>query len=330
MAGADVIIIGEAGEGQTESANARLIAVGVELAEHWGGKLVGVLAGHGIEAKAAELSLYVDEVYVADSPLHAHYNSYVHLKLAQKLVEDMQPGAVLFGHTYIGMDLAPRLASKLRVAVASNCFDVKIENDTVYFMRPMYRGRVHAKVAMDFRPMVATFQIGGAAPPLARRPGTVKRIDVTPEDGATIRPVRTIKPSREGIDITKADVIVAGGRGIGERGNFALVSGLAEALGGVPACSRPLVDMGWFGTNYQVGLSGNTVKPKLYVACGISGAVEHVQGMKESQCVVAINKDPDAPIFKIADFGVVGDLNEIVPELTKEVTAVKAGKSYSK
>ena len=331
MAVADVVIVCEAGRGQTESANARLIAMGVELAEHWGGRLVCLLVGHGIAETAAELTRYVDEVWVADSPRFANYHPQAHLKLAQKLVEDMQPRVVLFGHTYVGVDLAPRLASKLRVGVASNCFDVKIEKDAVYFIRPMYRGRVHAKVALDFRPMIATVQQSGAKPPSVTRTGTLQAIDVGPVEDAGIRPIRTIEPVREGVDIAKADIIVAGGRGIGEKENFKLVSDLAEALGGVPACSRPLVDMGWFGADYQVGLSGKTVKPKLYVACGISGAVEHVQGMEESQCIVAIDKDPDAPIFKVAHYGVVGNLHEIVPELTKEVrAAVKAGKSYSK
>jgi len=330
MAGNDVVIVCEAGKGQTESANARLIATGAGLAEHWGGRLVCVLAGHGIEAMAGEISPFVDELRVADAPLHSHYDAYVHLKIVQALVEELQPRAVLFGHTYVGMDLAPRLASRLKVGMASNCFEVKIENGAVYFMRPMYRGRVHAKVAMDRTPMIATLQIGGAQSPPVGRAGIVRTMAVAAQQGARSRPVRTIEPSREGIDITKADIVVAGGRGIGERENFTLVSDLAQALGGVPACSRPLVDMGWFGTHYQVGLSGNTVKPKLYIACGISGAVEHVQGMKESEIIVAINKDPDAPIFKVAHYGIVGNLNEIVPELTREVRALKAGKPHSK
>ena len=325
MAGADVVIVCEAGKGQTESANARLIATGVRLTEHWGGKLVCLLVGHAVGATAAELSRSANEVYVADSPLHANYNSEVHLKVAQKLVADLRPRVVLFGHTYIGMDLAPRLASRLKVGVASNCFDARIENDALYFMRPMYRGRVHAKVVLDCSPMVATLQISGAERLSTNRAGTVKRIDVEPEESPRIRPVRTIEPARTGVDIAQADIIVSGGRGIGERENFTLVSDLAEALGGVPACSRPLVDMGWFGTSYQVGLSGSTVKPKLYIACGISGAVEHLHGMKESGNIVAINKDPDAPIFKVAHYGVVGDLNEIVPQLTREVRAMRAG-----
>jgi electron transfer flavoprotein alpha subunit len=134
-----------------------------------------------------------------------------------------------------------------------------------------------------------------------------------------------MEPARDGLDISKAEIVVAGGRGIGEKESFELVRELAGALGGVPACSRPLVDMGWLATSHQVGLSGKTVKPKLYVACGISGAVEHVLGMKESQVIVAINKDPGAPIFRIAHYGIVGDLNEILPELIEEVRAAKAG-----
>lgn len=326
MAGADVIIVCEAGKGQTEAANTRLIAIGEELTRHCSGRLLCLLAGHDIGTKAAELSRHVDEVCVADSPLLANYNPEAHLKIAQTLVEELQPRVVLFGHTFIGMDLAPRLASRLGVGVASNCFDVRIENDALSFMRPMYRGRINARVVMDFRPIIVTLQLGGAEPPAAGRAGTVRRIDVGPVENAKIKPLRTIEPAPTGIDIAKADIVVAGGRGIGEKQNFTLVAELAEALGGVPACSRPLVDMGWFGTSHQVGLSGNTVKPKLYIACGISGAVEHLHGMKESKTIVAINKDPDAPIFKVAHYGVVGDLNEIVPQLTREVRAVRGGK----
>jgi len=327
MSGNDVVIVCEAGWGQTESANGRLIAMGVTLAKHWDGKLVCLLVGHGIGAAVAELSRWVDEVWLADSPLYENYNSDVHLKAVQSLVKDLQPRIVLFGHSHIGMDLAPRLASKLKVGLASNCSEVRIESEALYFVRPMYRGRVHAKVVLECSPMVATVQLGGAEPQPASRAGTVKKIEVAPEESARIRPLRTIEPARTGVDITKADIVVAGGRGIGEKENFALVNGLAEALGGVPACSRPLVDMGWFGSSYQVGLSGNTVKPKLYIACGISGAVEHLHGMKESGNIVAINKDPDAPIFNLAHYGLVGDLNEIVPQLTKEVRAARAGKN---
>ncbi len=326
MADNNVLLVCEAGRGQTEAANARLIAIGAGLCEHWGGSLVCLVAGQGIEAAAAELSRYVDAVRVADSPVHANFHPEARLKLVLKLVAELQPRVVLFGHTFMGMDLAPRLAAKLGVGVASNCFEVQVEGDAVTFMRPMYRGRVHAKVLLECNPMIVTVQQSGVNAPPATKSGTVSSIEAPAGGAGRIRPVRTIEPERGGVDITKADIVVSGGRGIGEKENFALVNDLAGALGGVPAGSRPLVDMGWFGTSYQVGLSGNTVKPKLYVACGISGAIEHLHGMKESGTIVAINKDPEAPIFKVAHFGMVGDLNEIMPRLTKEVMAVRAAK----
>jgi electron transfer flavoprotein alpha subunit len=325
MAGSDVIIVCEAGKGQTESANGCLITVGQELAERWGGRLVCLLTGDGMGAKATELARFGHEVCVAEQGSHP-YNSYTHLAAVRMLADEIRPGAILFGHTYIGMDLAPRLGAALGVASVANCLSISVEGDAVHVLRPMYRGRVLAKVALTARPIVATLQPSGVEPKPVGQQGAIRTINVAADPNPKIRPLRTIEPERTGIDIGKAGIVVAGGRGIGERDNFVLVDDLAEALGGVPACSRPLVDMGWFGTNYQVGLSGNTVKPKLYVACGISGAVEHLHGMKESETIVVINKDPDAPIFKVAHYGLVGDLNEIMPALIKEARAAKNAK----
>jgi electron transfer flavoprotein alpha subunit len=324
MSGADVLIVCEAGQGQTDSANARLIAAAGDLAGLWGGRLICLLVGHGVAAKAEELTAYADEVHVIDAPAHQHYSPLAFLRAVHGLVGEVQPGAVLFGHTYIGMDLAPRLAAKLGVGLASNCFGLMLEDDAVCFLRPMFRARVHAKVTLDSRPLVATLQIGASQLPPPGRSGKLIHGDAGPGQREQIRPVRTIEPERQGVDITKEEIIVSGGRGIGTKENYALVEDLAAALGGVAACSRPLVDMGWFGSSRQVGLSGNTVKPKLYVACGISGAIEHLHGMKESGIIVAINQDPGAPIFKVAHFGMVGDLNEIMPGLIAEVKAARA------
>lgn len=325
MAGSDVVILCEAGKGQTESANGRVITVGLELAERWGGRLVCLLAGDRLSAKAADIARFAHEVCVAELGPRP-YNSYTHLAAVRMLADEIRPGAILFGHTYIGMDLAPRLGSKLGVGMVANCLSITVENDAVHVLRPMYRGRVLAKVALSARPIIATLQPSGAEPASAGRQGTIRTITVAADAKPKIRPLKIIEPARTGIDIGKAEIVVAGGRGIGERNNFTLVDKLAEALGGVPACSRPLVDMGWFGTNYQIGMSGNTVKPKLYVACGISGAVEHLHGMKESETIVVINKDPEAPIFKVAHYGLVGDLNEIMPALIKEAKATRNAK----
>lgn len=312
MAGNDVVIVCEAGDGQTESTNSRLFAVGDDLAKRWGGRLVCLLAGGAAETKAKDVDRYVDEVCIADFGPHP-YNSYTHFQAVQALLDEIEPRAVLFGHTFIGMDLASRVAADLSVPVASNCVEILPEHDVTFLVRPMYRGRILAKVEVKCSPIVATLQSGGDFALASVRQGLIRTIAVKIDPQAKVRPVRTIAPLRTDVDITKAEIVVSGGRGIGERENYALVENLAEALGGVPACSRPLVDMGWFNTSYQVGMSGNTVKPKLYVACGISGAVEHLHGMKESQVIVAINKDPDAPIFKVAHFGIVGDLNEFIP-----------------
>jgi|TARA_B100000315_G_scaffold106535_1_gene97739 electron transfer flavoprotein alpha subunit len=326
MPGNDVIIACESGDGQTESGNARLIATGSELARHWGGKLVCLLAGGATDEKADEISCHVDEVRVADFGGHP-YNSTAHLRAARALVGEVDPRAVLFAHTFIGMDLAPRIAAGLGVIAASNCLALMPEDDGLYLIRPMYRGRIHAKVEMKDCPIVVTVQPGGGDLPSATRQGSIRTLPVEPDANPKVRPIRILAPVKTGIDIAKAEIIVAGGRGIGEQENFALVENLAGALGGVPACSRPLVDMGWFETDRQVGMSGNSVKPKLYVACGISGAVEHLHGMRESETIVAINKDPDAPIFEVAHFGIVGDVMEFMPPLIARAKAIRGALS---
>jgi electron transfer flavoprotein alpha subunit len=323
MAGNDVVIVCEAGDGQTESANSRLFSVGNDLAKRWDGRLVCLLAGGSANAKADDASRHVDEVCVADLGPHP-YNSFTHFLAVQTLLDEIKPRAVLFGHTFIGMDLASRIAAELGVSAASNCLAVLPERDVTYLVRPMYRGRILAKVEVKCSPIVATLQSGGDFALAADRQGLIRTVAVKVGPQAKVRPLRTIAPLRTDVDITKAEIVVSGGRGIGERQNYALVENLAEALGGVPACSRPLVDMGWLDTSYQVGMSGNTVKPKLYVACGISGAVEHLHGMKEAQVIVAINKDPDAPIFKVAHFGIVGDLNEFIPAFIERAKAANS------
>lgn len=322
MAGQDVVIICEAGEGQTETANLRLVATGAALSGAWGSKLICLVAGGGADAKAAELSPYVDRVRIARFE-DSKCNSSAFLDAARQVATEVAPRAVLFGHTFLGMDLAPRIAAHLGVAPITNCSSLSLEEDGLFATRPMYHGRVHARVEIGCDPVVATLQPGNATPSPLPASGAISGFAVAADSGRKVRHLKTIAPVRIGVDITKAEILVAGGRGIGERDNFVLVEDLAAALGGAPACSRPLVDMGWFGPSYQVGMSGNSVKPRLYVACGISGAIEHLHGMKESETIVAINKDPDAPIFKVAHFGIVGDVNDVLPELMASAKRLK-------
>lgn len=324
MSKVNVLVVCEAGIGQTEAANASLIASATKLAQSQGGRVYALLIGNQVSAVATDLAGYGVEVRLADSPQHADYNAAVYLNELGKLIQEVDPGAILFAHTYIGMDLAPRLAVRLSVAFASNCIDLERENGEVRFTRPMYRGRLIAKVALDSIPLVATMQQSGAKPELANEAGAVVSIMASAGGDSRVRPIRTIVPESSGVDIAKAEIVVSGGRGLGEQKNYALIEDLAAAVGGVPACSRPLVDMGWLTVSSQVGLSGKTVKPKLYLACGISGAVEHVYGMKEADVIVAINKDPEAPIFKMADIGIIGDVLEVVPLLTAQVKSARA------
>ncbi len=326
MAARDILLVWEAGKGQTEPINARLLATGEALSRQWGGRLAALLTGHGIQGPAADLSRFVDELHVADDARYGNYNPELFVEIAEGLVRAMRPGLVLLGHTYIGMDLAPRLAARLGAGFAGNCSEVTLEGGALCCVRPMYQGRVQAKLALNGAAAIATLQLGSADFPPATRAGRVQRIDPAPAADLRIVALRMLAPAREAVDIAKAEVVVAGGRGIGAQENYRLVQDLAEALGGVPACSRPLVDMGWLGPGFQVGLSGKAIKPKLYVACGISGAIEHVAGMRDAQTIVAINNDPDAPIFTVAHYGIVGDLNDVIPAMIAEVRAARGAK----
>ncbi len=322
MATEDVIIACEAGLGQTESGNMRLLAVGSALANHWGGRLICLLAGDGAEEKAEEISPYVHELRIGDFAGEA-YNSTNHFRAVRTLAGEVEPGAVLFAHTFLGMDLAPRIAAMLGVGAAANCLSLEPEGDGVQAVRPMYRGRLLARIQIERRPVVATLQGARADAPPVIGPGALSTLSVEPDPHPKVRFVRRIDPVKTGVDIAKAQIIVSGGRGMGERENFELVENLAQALGGVAACSRPLVDMGWFETDRQVGMSGNSVKPKLYVACGISGALEHLHGMRDSDLIVAINTDAEAPIFEVAQLGMVGDVMDVLPPLIEAAKGKK-------
>jgi electron transfer flavoprotein alpha subunit len=318
MHGNDVLLVCEFGPGQSESGNARVVSIGSRLARVWRGRTIALVAGPAAREGAERIGDRVDEVWCAESG-DASYSSVHHWAALRTLAESVKPRAILFGHTFVGMDLAPRIAARIKAAAVANAFEVETEGERLRLRRPVHRGKLVETVAVESYPVVVTVQPGGdpLGPPSG--PGRVKVLTVAPEPDSKVRHVRILPPAQSEVDITKSEILVAGGRGVGERETFALVTDLAEALGADFACSRPLVDMGWFGVNRQVGLSGNTVKPKLYVACGISGATEHLHGMKEATTIVAINSDSAAPIFKVAHVGIVGDLKEVLPAFASEV-----------
>ena len=288
-----------------------------------GGDVAAVLVGSGIGDAAAGLGAYgAAKVFVADDPNLALYSSDGYGEAVAKAVESAAPEAIFFAGTAMGRDLAPGVAAKLGVDALADVVALERDGDQLVARRPVYSGKAFATVdsagkkpqVISLRPNVfAAEETGGSA-------------EVIALDGLTlaIRAVvkELIDTGAGEIDVAEADIIVSGGRGLKGPENFALIRELAEALGGAVGASRAAVDAGWIAHKHQVGQTGKVVSPSLYIAAGISGAIQHLAGMNSSKVIVAVNKDPDAPIFKIADYGIVGDLFEVVPKLTAALKAL--------
>lgn len=300
-----------------------------ELADGLGLPVVAVLLGDDVRGLVPLVGQCgADTVYLAESPLLAAYNPDAYAPLLTGLIRSRQPSIVLWGATDQGRDLAPRVAARLGTGLASSCTRVDLSEDGRLVMtRPVYGGKASCDVVCpQARPQMATLQ-PGAAP--ARRPDPSRRAQVVAVDvslstqSLRLRLEEVIKIPSSALGVTEADVIVAGGRGVGSEEGFRLVEQLAHLMGAAVAASRPVVDAGWAPYERQVGLSGKTVAPRLYVACGISGANHHVVGMKDSRAVVAIDQDPHAPIFQIADVKIVGDLRQVLPSLIERLRRLR-------
>lgn len=291
-----------------------------------GASVVGVLAGHDLASYGAELARWFDEVVLVDDARLAVPDGDAWAAALAPLLRAEAADCVLAAHTNHGLDYAPALSVRLDLALVSDCLSVDLSGPAVTAVRPVHGGKVHARVAVD--PAA-----GGCLVTL--RPGTV-RAGACPERGGTVRHaalpagfaprrrfVETVAGDAGEVDITQADRLVAVGRGIEDAESLDLVRDLAAALGAEVACSRPVVDKQWLPKSRQVGTSGKSVKPKLYVALGISGSFQHLGGLKGDPFVVAVNKDPKAPIFSVADVGIVGDLYEVVPALTAKLQSLK-------
>jgi electron transfer flavoprotein alpha subunit len=299
------------------------------LADRLGLSVVAALLGDDVRGLAPTIGQYgADMVYLAESPLLGAYNPDAYTPLLADLIRRQQPSIVLWGATDQGRDLAPRVAARLGTGLASNCTRVNLGEDGLLVMtRPVYGDRASCDVLCpQARPQMATLQ-PGAVP--AKQPDTSHRAEVIPVDvslssqGLRLRLEEVIKIPSSALSVTEAEVIVAGGRGVGSEEGFHLVEQMAHLMGAAVAASRPVVDAGWSPYERQVGLSGKTVAPRLYVTCGISGANHHVVGMKDSRAVVAIDRDPHAPIFQIADVKIVGDLQQVLPSLLERLRRLR-------
>ena len=292
-------------------------------AKRQGGAVSAVLPGSGIGDAAAGLGAWgADKIYVADDPNLELYSSDGYAEVVLKAIEQAQPSAILFSGTAMGRDLAPTVAARLGVGAIPDAVGLTLDGETFSVRRPVYSGKAVATVDTAGK----TPQVIGLRPNIFAAEESGGAGEVIALDGLSLSIRAVVKELLEAaggeLDVAEADVIVSGGRGIKGPENFALIKSLADALGGAVGASRAAVDAGWIEHSHQVGQTGKVVSPSLYVAAGISGAIQHLAGMSSSKVIVAINKDPDAPIFKVADYGIVGDLFDVIPPMVEAIKAL--------
>lgn len=319
-----VWIVAEQRDGEIRKISYELASEGRRLADALGQELTVLLLGSNVKDKAAGLGQYgADKVMVADDPRLAVYTTDAYVSVIAELAKANDPAILLLGASVQGKDLSARLSAKLNVGMAQDCTVFSIEDGNLVAIRPIYAGKAYAKLTFENSlPQMAT-----ARPNVMtmNEPDTSKSAEVIDagfslDEGALKTKVVEVRKDESGkVDLTEADKIVAGGRGMKGAENYTVLEELSDLLGASVGASRSAVDAGWRPHSDQVGQTGKVVSPTLYVACGISGAIQHMAGMSTSKVIVAINKDPDAPIFQKADYGVVGDLFDVVPALTEEV-----------
>ncbi len=302
-----------------------LLGVARRLADELGEEAAAVVLGHGARHLAERaFACGADRAYLVDDPVLEPYRAGAHAQVLARLVERHRPGIVLLGATGVGRELAGLVATAVGTGLTADVTELAVDRGRrlLEATRPTFGGKQLATIVCErHRPQMATVRPGvfPAPEPEPGRQGTVIPAEAGVVDPDLVAEVLEVLPADGRVDLERARVVVAGGRGLGEAGNVALLRELAEVLGGVVAGSRPAVEAGWIPREAQVGQTGKVVRPRLYVAVGISGAVQHLVGMQDAEVVVAINRDPDAPIFQVADYGIVGDLRQVVPALTEEL-----------
>ncbi len=323
-----VWFIAEQREGVLRKISFELASTARKLADALGGEEVCavLLGGAGVEGLASQLGKYgVDKVFVGENALLDPYTTDAHATAAAKVVKENDPAILLLGASVQGKDLSARLAGKLATGLATDCTDAKIVDGRLLAIRPMYAGKCYGEVAVASNPQMATLRPNVFPAVEAAKSGQVVKFDAGLDPAKLRTKVAEVQKDAAGkVDLTEANVIVSGGRGMKGPENYVVIEELAAALGATVGASRAAVDAGWRPQSDQVGQTGKVVSPNLYIACGISGAIQHLAGMSSSKYIVAINKDPEAPIFQKADYGIVDDLFKVVPELTKEVKKLLA------
>jgi electron transfer flavoprotein alpha subunit len=326
-----ILAIAEQRDAKWNKTSFETLAAAQQIAKDTGGTLVAGVVGNGVASLADELAgKNVSEVLLIEHALLASYTPDGYTLALKQAIAQTSPDLLLLPHTYEVRDFAPKLAASLGKGMIGDCIGYRHENGRLIFVRQMFQGKTAADVSFaGAGPWFATFQAGAfradlvAAHPSGKAPVRKISVEMKAEQIRT-KPGELFREAKQAVDLTQAPIIVAVGRGIKAPENIPLAEKLAKAIGGEIAASRPICDEGWLPMERQIGSSGQTVAPKLYLALGISGAIQHVVGMKGSRTIVAINKDQNAPIFEVADYGIVGDIFEIIPALTDELEKSKA------
>ena len=328
---AGIFVLTEHRQGQVRDITYEMLTKARELAAKTSAEVIAVMLGKNVKEHAKAIAEYAKSVLVVEDERLENFNSEAYRTILTKLIAEHKPILLMMGHTSYGVDLAPRLAAALNLPLATDCIDLIFEGDTLKVTRQMYGGKVNVSVTVrKAETYVATVRQATFAPQKPTPPETGQITEIPSPLTEEIQEKRFIQyllPPPGGVDITAAEKLVGVGRGIKDAANIQIVEQLAKTMGAVVSCSRPIVDKGWLPTDRQVGTSGKTVKPKLYLAVGISGAFQHILGMKNSDLIIAINKDPKAPIFSFADYGIVDDLFKVVPALNNKIAEIRTKKA---
>lgn len=325
----NVWVFAEQRDGAITPVVIELLGEGRKLADEIGVNLCAILLGKNVDSMAKELVAYgADTVYTADDELLEKFTTDAYTKIITDAINEFKPEIVLYGATHIGRDLAPRIASRVSTGLTADCTKLEIDPDDKKLKqtRPAFGGNIMATIICpNTRPQMSTVRPGvmEKAEKNDSRNGKIVPISFNlSKDDIRVEVIKTVKTKKDLVSLTDANIIVSGGLGMGSPEGFEMLKQLADKLGGVVGASRAAVDAGWIDHSHQVGQTGTTVKPNLYIACGISGAIQHLAGMQNSDFIIAINKNETAPILDIADYGIVGDVKDIVPLLTEKLDSV--------
>ena len=324
-----VYIFAQQVDGEVSGVTLELIGKGKELAKDLETEVTAVLMGSNVEGLVDELGAYgADKVILVDDPCLKEYTTEPYAHTMDRVIAEFKPAVVLYGATAIGRDVAPRISARVHTGLTADCTKLEVDPETknLRMTRPAFGGNLMATIiSPNHRPQMATVRPGvmqKLAKDTSKKAEVIKFNPGFEKNAKYVEVVEVVKALSDKVDIMDAKILVSGGRGVGSKENFKLLEDLAAAMGGTVSCSRPCVENGWCDKDQQVGQTGKTVRPQVYFAIGISGAIQHMAGMEESDIIIAINKDESAPIFDIADYGIVGDLNKILPSLTEKIKAL--------